>query len=88
MKLKSGFVIHSVGDENIVVPIGERTKDFRGIVRLNNSGTYLWEIMKNEFTVQTLVAALLEKYDVSEETAEKTASAFIKELDDGGLIEK
>ncbi len=88
MKIKSGFVIHSVGDEHIVVPVGERTRNFHGIVRLNNSGTYLWEIMKDEFTVQTLVSALLEKYDVTEETAEKTVNAFIKELEDGGLIEK
>ncbi len=88
MKIKSGFVIHSVGDEHIVVPVGERTRNFHGIVRLNNSGQYLWEIMKDEFTVQTLVSALLEKYDVTAETAEKTATAFIKELEDGGLLEK
>lgn len=87
MKLKTGFVLHSVGNEHIVVAVNERTKDFRGMVRLNNSGAYLWSKMQSEFTKETLVSALLDKYEVTQETAAQTVDTFLDDLNRGGLLE-
>ncbi len=87
MKLKSGFVLHSVGGEHIVVPVGARTKDFRGMIRLNDSGAFIWEQMEGDFTKESLVAALLEQYDVTENLAAETVNKFIESLRAGGLLE-
>lgn len=89
MKLKSGFVLHTVGGDHVAVPVNERTKDFHGMIRLNSSGAYLWEIMQaqGDFTNDTLTAALLEHYEVTEDVAAQTVEAFVAALIDGGLIE-
>lgn len=86
MKLKEGFVLHTVGEEYVVVPVGEQTNSFHGMVRLNRSGAYLWARMQGEFTEESLAAALLEQYEVSRERAAETVDAFICSLREGGLI--
>ncbi len=89
MKIKSGFVLHAVGGESIVVPVGERTKDFHGMIRLNASAAFIWQQMtaQGDFTKESLVAALLENYEVTEELAAQTVDTFIATLLDGGIIE-
>ncbi len=87
MKLKSGFILHAVGGEHVVVPVGSRTKDFKGMIRLNGSGAFLWELMQKDFTKESVVAALLESYDVTEELASETVDKFIATLRDAKLLE-
>lgn len=88
MKLKSGFMLHCVGDENVVVPVGERTKTFHGMIRLNRSGAFLWENMKDEFTAESLTQALLDRYEVEEAVAAATVNKFLATLEQHELIEK
>ncbi len=87
MKLKSGFILHAVGGEYIVVPVGARTKDFHGMIRLNGTGAFLWEHMTDGFTADTLVAALLEQYEVSEEQAAAAVESFLSTVRGAKLLE-
>ena len=48
MKIKEGFVLHSVGDENVVVAIGKMTKKFRGMIRLNSTGAFIFRQLEKE----------------------------------------
>ena len=50
MKIKEGFIIRQVGGENIVVPIGKTGKDFHGMIKLNDSGAFLWRFFTEEHT--------------------------------------
>ena len=43
IKIKKGFVVRKVGGENIVVPVGETSKTFHGMIKLNESGGFLWK---------------------------------------------
>ena len=38
MKIKSGLILRSVGGENVVVPVGEMSKKFHGMITLNETG--------------------------------------------------
>ncbi len=87
MKLKSDFVMHEVGDEYVVVPVNERTKDFHGMIRLNQSGAFLWEQMQGDFQSTDLVAALLERYEVSEEVAAESVKNFLEKLVQVGIVQ-
>ena len=87
MKIKSGFVLHTVGGEHVVVPVGKRTKDFSGMIRLNDTGAFLWQHMEGSFTPETLTASLLAQYDVPEETATTTVARFIENMRRANLLE-
>ena len=80
MKLKSGFVLKSIGENHIVVPVGAQTVDFRCMITLNATGAFLWNLLETEQTEQTLVAALLEAYDVTQERAKEDVAVFLEKL--------
>ena len=82
MKIKEGFIIREVGGEFIVVPIGEAGKEFHGMVKLNESGAFLWRFFCAEHTQEEAVKALTDEYDVDEETAKKDVAAFMATLND------
>ena len=88
MKLKSGFVLKTIGENNIVVPVGAQSVDFRCMITLNGSGAFLWNLLETEQTADTLTAALLAEYDVDEEKARQDVGAFIEKLQQNNLLEE
>lgn len=89
MKIKSGYILHSIGDEHVVVPIDERTKEFHGMLRLNSTGSYLWNLMLEEFTVDSLLSKLQEEYDVKDiEEAKNTITNIISNLLKAGILDE
>lgn len=87
MKIKSGFVLREVGGDYVVVPVGERTKTFHGMINLNETGAFIWRFFSNEHTKEECVDALRAKYLVSREQAECDVEKFITAIQISGFIE-
>ena len=87
MKIKKGFVVRAVGGENVVVPVGEMSKVFHGMINLNETGKFLWDFFTQEHTLEEAVVALCGEYDVSEEIASCDIDRFLLKLTDAGVIE-
>ncbi len=87
MKIKNGFLLRKVGEQNIVVAIGDESRDFNGIIRLNDTGRFLWEKLQNETTENGLVSAMLLEYDIDEATARNDTADFIESLKEANLLE-
>lgn len=87
MKIKQGFVVRKVGDEYIAVPLGEKGTAFRGMVRLNETGAFLWSFFLAEHTEQDAVAALCTEYEAAEDVALRDVKNFLKILSDHGFAE-
>ena len=58
MKIKKGFVLRVVGGENVVVPVGEMSKKFHGMITLNETGAFLWTFFSENHTEEEGVDAL------------------------------
>lgn len=87
MRIKKGFVIRSVGGENIVVPVGEMSKQFHGMINLNETGAYLWRLFSEECSVDEAVNALQKEYTVNEEIARCDVEKFVSVLKESGFID-
>ncbi len=87
MKIKKGFVLRNVGGENIVVPVGAMSKQFHGMINLNETGVLLWNFYTEEHTVDDGVAKLLSEYEVEEEIARRDAERFCKFVVEKGFAE-
>ena len=85
MKIKEGFILKTVAGENIVVPIGNNVS-FNAIITLNETGTFLWRQLLEEKTSDQLLEALLNEYNVDEETAAQDIDKFTKRLSEVNLI--
>ncbi|MCF0121607.1 MAG: PqqD family protein [Oscillospiraceae bacterium] len=88
MKVRKGFSICSIGEENIVVSDGMSDTAFNGMIRLNSTGAFFWGLLENETTVEAMVEATLAEYDVSRETALAEIEKVVEILDREGLLEK
>lgn len=87
MKLKKGIVIIQNGDEYIAVAADEAGKSFRGMIKMNETAAFIVEILKTGATESEIIAALNEKYDVSENEALHDVETIVSKFDSVGLIE-
>lgn len=88
MKIKDGFLLRSVGDNHIVVPVGARSVDFRCIITLNETGAFIWNCLLKDCAIEDVVSALLEEYDVSAEVAAQDVATFITAMREKGLLDE
>lgn len=87
MKIKKGFMLRNVAGKNIVVPIGQASVDFNGVINLNDTGAFLWSVLAKGCTYEELVEALLSEYDVAEDVARKDIDVFLDTARNAELIE-
>ena len=87
MKRSSSFLLQNVAGTVVVVPVGEATAKFPGMMRLNETGAYLWGLLEQEQTVDSLTQALMAQYEIDEETAQRDVEAFLEKLRPTGAVE-
>ena len=86
MKIANGFLLKTVAGKNIVVSVGAEV-NFNGMLTLNDTGVYLWNLLQNDTTKEEILNKMLEEYDVSEEIASKDIDAFIEKLRQANILE-
>lgn len=86
MKIKEGYLLREVAGSNIVVPVGEGSLDFSGVITLNEVGAFIWKILQNDVTSEEIIEKMLAEYDVDKETAENDVNEYISTLRGAELI--
>ena len=88
MKIKSGFVLEKVGSSYLAVATGEAAKSFKGLVRMNETGAFMWNLVKDsDKTCDELVEALSKEYDAPRDVLQSDAKSFEKQLLEAGIAE-
>lgn len=88
MKLKNGMITDSSSGEFIAAATGDASKVFNGMIKNNSTANFLFEQLMTDIDEEKLVLALLEKYDVSEETAKSDVHDFLDKLRKTGLLDE
>lgn len=87
MKIKEGFLLRQVAGNFVVVPIGEEAVEFNGVITINESGKFIWELMQNGIEKEELLEKFMKEYGLTEEAAKEDIRAFIQTLLDNGVAE-
>lgn len=88
MKIKNGYLLREIADTFIVVPVGERVIEFKGMMTLNKSGAFIWNSLVNELSYPDLLEAILAKYEIDHDTAAKDLDEFLGLARANGVIEE
>ena len=81
LKTREGFIMRQLGNEYMVVAVGEASKTFNGMIRLNETGAFFWENMEKGIEKAALVDKMLERFDdLDRETAEKDLDEFVEKI--------
>ena len=86
MKIKDGFLLRKVGGQNVVVALGEASRDFNGMIRLNDTGVFLWQQLQQDVTEEQLLAALTAEYSVDPAQAKSDIAEFLSTLRKAALL--
>lgn len=88
MKIKDDFTLRNIAGSDIVVPVGNASKTFNGMITLNDSGAFLWKAMQKDTTINEVVARLTSEYEVSTEQATADVQKFVAMLRENNLIDE
>lgn len=87
MKIKNDFLLRTIAGQYVVVPTGDNVVNFNAAITLNETAAFLWELIKEDTSCEELTKKLTEKYDVSNEQAEKDIQVFLNVLKEHDILE-
>lgn len=88
MKIKEGYILRSVAGNHIVVGVGAASVDFNGMININETGAFLWEIFAKGASVEEAAELMVKEYDIDIDTAKADVVMFAGKLAEADLIEK
>lgn len=80
MKIKKELVKRTIAGDTILVPVGKTVYESNGLFILNGVGAFLWDILPDAQTEEELLQAVLDRYDVQPEQAQRDIRAFLDKL--------
>lgn len=88
MKRKEGFILREVCGEKVIVGEGLGAIDFGKLISLNETAAWLWDKAgeQGDFSVDSLVEALCENYEVTPEVAQADVEKLLSQWKELGII--
>ena len=86
MNLKSvplhsaSIVTRKTGNEYVLVPVTNNIADMTSVYTLNETGAFIWELIDGKKSVEDLINAIIDKYDIDREKATKDVFSFIDNM--------
>ena len=82
MKLNDNFLIHDTGSGEMLIPVGEETKKFHGVIKLNETGAEIVHLIENDdLSIDAILNHFYEAYpDENQEVIKEAVTSFINKL--------
>lgn len=87
MKIKDGFIMKNVAGSNVVLPIGDRQDEIKGIITFNEVGADVFNMLDGTNSLEQIVDRISREYEVPCETVEADVNKLVEKMRAQGLIE-
>lgn len=87
IRRKNNFAVRKLGEESILVPTGSETAGKGGLLILNGTGRFLWELLEENYSKDDLATSLAVQFGVRVEQAKADTEVFLQELARLSLLE-
>lgn len=85
MKIKDGYIVKKIGTKYYAVSAA-RAAEGGGMIALNETGAFIWELLKEETSLEAVAKALADKYEIDSDTATHDTEAYITMLKEAGAL--
>ena len=85
LKIKDTFMLREVDGNSVVVSIDN---SFNGLITLNETGTFLWNLLAEGSDEDSMVKAMLKEYEVVEDVARADVREFIEHAKKSGVLDE
>ena len=83
-----GVILRAIADTSLLVPIQGGLADLRQIYALHGIGACIWQHLDGTKTLDDVLAAVLDRYEVTAAAARADIRAFIESLTSSKLVER
>ena len=81
MKLNENFLIHQADNGEILIPVGEETKRFHGVIKLNSTGSEIVHLLENnDLSLEDILNHFYDEYPDNKEEVKEGFTSFINKL--------
>ena len=88
MKLKYNFVVNEVAGNMVAVAVGDDVTKFNGFIKMNRKGAEIFERLKTETTVDTVVEEMAKLYPECEvEQIKESVETLVDKLKTAEVLE-
>ncbi len=86
MKIKECFILKSIAGINTVISVNDES-DFTGMLTLNESGVFIWNLLVKGATREEVITALSNEYEIDRAIAEADTDDFLRTLNSIDVFE-
>ncbi len=86
MKIKDGFELRKFGGKWLAVTVDEAADEKNVLVALNETGAFVWEILRTESEYSDIVSKIVENYEVDEAVAKEDLDNFLRICRENGIL--
>ena len=88
MRRNPDYMLKEVADTTVILPVGKAALEFPGMVSVNETGLMIWELLRQDQSIETLVSIFCDLYEVEPWRAHADIEGFLRRLRlAGALIE-
>lgn len=88
MRIKDGFVLRDVASSTMVIAVGERSKTFKGMIKMNKTAKDIWLYIEQGLDLDQIVFNMSKKYNESEDKIKEDVLNIISSLLKNDIIEE
>lgn len=88
MRIEKEFILREIAGDYVIVPTGKTALEFNGLITVNELGAFIWKKMQQDIAEDNLVSAILDEYEVKEETARNDVKEFLGKLEEYNILKE
>ncbi|MCR5704492.1 MAG: PqqD family protein [Eubacterium sp.] len=88
MKIKEGFLVREVSGQTVIIPNGECNQDFKGMIKLNETGKLIWEALAEGKSQEAIAEQMVKEYGITKENALQDVQGFLEKIKEEGFLEE
>lgn len=86
MRQNPSYILSDVAGNHILLPVGNAVRGNDNMLTLNEIGADIWRLLEQETSFESLVASVMDRYDVDETRAKESVRRFTDRLTELGCI--
>lgn len=86
LKIDKEYVLRQIGDDYIIVPVGQAALSFNGMITVNETGAFLWGQLLKGTNKEELLQNMMETYEVTQEEASRDIDEFLEVLHANNIL--
>ncbi len=80
MRTNREFILRKIAGEQVLIPTGEASQRLNGMIHLTETAAFMWEQVDQAENLDGIMQAVMDEFEVDEETASRDVTGFLLEL--------